>query len=74
MALHEIEPHGARDGRQHDHGLLQREARDQEVQPGAIPSVVERLIEEVDKRGLTEIGICRSFFFYGLYALSHLCA
>ena len=54
--------------------LLQREARDQEVQPGAIPSVVERLIEEVDKRGLTEIGICRSFSFYGLYALSHLCA
>lgn len=44
--------------------LLQREARDGEVQPGAIPSVIERLLEEVDKRGLTEIGICKCSYDY----------
>ena len=38
--------------------LLQREAPDGEVQPGAIPSVLERLINEVERRGLTEVGIC----------------
>ncbi|KAI0919200.1 hypothetical protein AcV5_002181 [Taiwanofungus camphoratus] len=39
--------------------LLEREAGFGEVQPGAIPSVVERLVTEVEKRGLTEIGIYR---------------
>ncbi|KAI0352013.1 hypothetical protein OH77DRAFT_829733 [Trametes cingulata] len=39
--------------------LLRREAPDGEVQPGAIPSVVERLINEVERRGLTEVGIYR---------------
>ncbi|KAL6305095.1 hypothetical protein BKA93DRAFT_731484 [Sparassis latifolia] len=39
--------------------LLEREAPDCEVQPGAIPSVIERLICEVESRGLTEIGIYR---------------
>ncbi|KAI0366782.1 hypothetical protein BV20DRAFT_971516 [Pilatotrama ljubarskyi] len=39
--------------------LLQREAPEGEVQPGAIPSVVERLINEVERRGLTEVGIYR---------------
>ncbi|KAH9888368.1 hypothetical protein C8Q73DRAFT_794141 [Cubamyces lactineus] len=39
--------------------LLQREAPDGEVQPGAIPSVLERLINEVERRGLTEVGIYR---------------
>ncbi|KAI9061367.1 hypothetical protein FKP32DRAFT_1594529 [Trametes sanguinea] len=39
--------------------LLQREAPDGEVQPGAVPSVVERLINEVEQRGLTEVGIYR---------------
>ncbi|KAI8978267.1 hypothetical protein BD414DRAFT_421946 [Trametes punicea] len=39
--------------------LLQREAPDGEVQPGAIPSVLERLIDEVERRGLTEVGIYR---------------
>ncbi|PCH35674.1 hypothetical protein WOLCODRAFT_28060 [Wolfiporia cocos MD-104 SS10] len=39
--------------------LLQREAGGNDVQPGAVPSVVERLIAEVEKRGLTEVGIYR---------------
>ncbi|EMD33011.1 hypothetical protein CERSUDRAFT_161123, partial [Gelatoporia subvermispora B] len=39
--------------------LLQREASDGEVPPGAIPSVVQRLITEVETRGLTEVGIYR---------------
>ncbi|CCM03013.1 uncharacterized protein FIBRA_05130 [Fibroporia radiculosa] len=39
--------------------LLQREAENGEVQPGAIPTVLERLICEVESRGLTEIGIYR---------------
>ncbi|OBZ69986.1 hypothetical protein A0H81_10131 [Grifola frondosa] len=39
--------------------LLRREAPNDEVQPGAIPSVLERLICEVENRGLTEIGIYR---------------
>ena len=42
--------------------LLQRDAPDGEIQPGAIPSVVERLIDEVERRGLTEVGICVLFF------------
>ncbi|KAH9922575.1 hypothetical protein B0H21DRAFT_826955 [Amylocystis lapponica] len=39
--------------------LLRREAIDGDVQPGAVPSVVERLILEVENRGLTEMGIYR---------------
>ncbi|PIL33764.1 transporter [Ganoderma sinense ZZ0214-1] len=39
--------------------LLQREATGGDVQPGAIPSVVERLIDEVESRGLMEVGIYR---------------
>ena len=38
--------------------LLQREAPDGEVQPGAVPMFLERLINEVEHRGLTEVGIC----------------
>lgn len=48
--------------------LLEREAGFGEVQPGAIPSVVERLVTEVEKRGLTEIGICTVFLFWTLNA------
>ena len=44
--------------------LLQRESPDGEVAPGAIPSVIQRLIEEVESRGLTEVGICESCSFY----------
>lgn len=43
--------------------LLQREATGGEVQPGAIPSVVERLIGEVESRGLMEVGICTYLYF-----------
>ncbi|KAI1790396.1 hypothetical protein LXA43DRAFT_891223 [Ganoderma leucocontextum] len=39
--------------------LLQREATGGDVQPGTIPSVVERLIGEVETRGLMEVGIYR---------------
>ncbi|KAM5530203.1 hypothetical protein V8D89_016139 [Ganoderma adspersum] len=39
--------------------LLQREATGGEVRPGAVPSVVERLISEVESRGLMEVGIYR---------------
>ncbi|TFK85784.1 hypothetical protein K466DRAFT_664258 [Polyporus arcularius HHB13444] len=39
--------------------LLQREAVDGEVPPGTIPSVLERLIHEVEQRGLSEVGIYR---------------
>ena len=38
--------------------LLQRDAPDGEAAPGAVPSVLERLIDEVERRGLTEVGIC----------------
>ncbi|KAI0074864.1 hypothetical protein K474DRAFT_1499666 [Panus rudis PR-1116 ss-1] len=39
--------------------LLRREAGSDDIPPGAIPSVIERLMTEVDTRGLTEIGIYR---------------
>ncbi|KAI0700969.1 hypothetical protein C8T65DRAFT_656956 [Cerioporus squamosus] len=39
--------------------LLQREAVDGEVPPGTVPSVLERLINEVEQRGLAEVGIYR---------------
>ncbi|KAI0629663.1 hypothetical protein C8Q77DRAFT_1141583 [Trametes polyzona] len=39
--------------------LLQRESPDGEVHPGTVPSVLERLINEVEQRGLTEVGIYR---------------
>lgn len=38
--------------------LLLRESSDGNILPGAVPSVVYRLITEVESRGLTEIGIC----------------
>lgn len=49
--------------------LIQREARDGEVQPGAIPSVIERLLEEVDKRGLLRsvyVSVLTTTRVYGL--------
>ncbi|KAH9935113.1 uncharacterized protein BXZ73DRAFT_89498 [Epithele typhae] len=39
--------------------LLKREAPDGEVQPGAVPIFLGRLIAEVERRGLTEVGIYR---------------
>jgi len=39
--------------------LLHREAGGGEIQPGAIPSVLDRLIAEVESRGLAEVGIYR---------------
>lgn len=39
--------------------LLEREAGSGEVAPGALPSVLERLIVEVESRGLSELGIYR---------------
>lgn len=38
--------------------LLQREAANNEVLPGAIPFVIERCLYEVESRGLNEVGIC----------------
>ena len=38
--------------------LLRREAEDGDILPGAIPSVVERCLSEVESRGLSEVGIC----------------
>ena len=39
--------------------LLLREAGGQAVQPGTLPSIVERCLMEVEARGLKEVGICR---------------
>lgn len=39
--------------------LLEREAPNGEVAPGAIPAVFLRLVKEVESRGLSEIGICK---------------
>ena len=38
--------------------ILLRQSDDDTIPPGTIPRVVERLIEEVESRGLTEVGIC----------------
>ena len=46
--------------------LLQREAANGEVRSGAIPSVLEQLIHEVEIRGLTEVGICTRFLPQGV--------
>ena len=40
--------------------LLKREALGGEVQPGAIPSMIEQCLNEIERRGLTEVGICKS--------------
>lgn len=42
--------------------LLEREANGAEVPPGAIPSVMANCLEEVETRGLSEVGICKSLF------------
>lgn len=39
--------------------LLLRESADNSIAPGTIPRVVQRLIDEVESRGLTEVGICK---------------
>ncbi|EIW54075.1 uncharacterized protein TRAVEDRAFT_132023 [Trametes versicolor FP-101664 SS1] len=39
--------------------LLQRECPEDEVPAGTVPAVLERLINEVEQRGLTEVGIYR---------------
>ncbi|KAI0090890.1 hypothetical protein BDY19DRAFT_887550 [Irpex rosettiformis] len=39
--------------------ILLRQSSDDSIAPGTIPRVVERLIEEVESRGLTEVGIYR---------------
>jgi hypothetical protein len=39
--------------------LLKREASGGEVQPGVIPSIIERCLNEIERRGLTEVGICK---------------
>jgi hypothetical protein len=40
--------------------LLQREAANGDVLPGAIPFVIERCLYEIESRGLSEVGICVS--------------
>lgn len=44
--------------------LLRREAGEEEVFPGTVPSVVERCLSEVESRGLTEVGICAFLALY----------
>ncbi|KAJ7036799.1 rho GTPase activating protein 22 [Mycena alexandri] len=39
--------------------LLRRETGSTEIPPGTIPSVIERLLSEIETRGLTEVGIYR---------------
>ncbi|KZT72385.1 hypothetical protein DAEQUDRAFT_664500 [Daedalea quercina L-15889] len=39
--------------------ILKRESTDDDIPLGAVPSVLERLISEVESRGLTEVGIYR---------------
>ena len=43
--------------------LVKREAGTEEVSPDAIPRVLELCLAEIEKRGLTEQGICKCFFF-----------
>jgi hypothetical protein len=38
--------------------LLRREALDGDVQPGAIPLIIQYCLAEVEKRGFEEVGIC----------------
>ena len=38
--------------------LLQREAGNGDVLPGAIPFIIERCLFEIESRGLSEVGIC----------------
>lgn len=45
--------------------LLTREAPNGEIQPGAIPAVIERLISEVENRGLQDTGICMFLVCFG---------
>lgn len=40
--------------------LLEREADEEDVPPGTIPSVMASCLTEVETRGLSEVGICRS--------------
>lgn len=42
--------------------LLRREAGGQEPEPGTIPSVIEACLQEIESRGLTEVGICKKRF------------
>lgn len=40
--------------------LLHREADGDEIAPDAVPRVLELCLKEIEKRGLTEQGICKS--------------
>ena len=42
--------------------LLQRDAGGMDLQPGAIPIVIDRLIAYVENKGLTDVGICEYRF------------
>ena len=39
--------------------LLRREAMGQEVLPGTLPRVISECLTEVERRGLSEVGICK---------------
>ena len=52
--------------------LLQRDAPNGEVAPGTLPAVFSRLIAEVEARGLTEIGICKSRSLMSVWSNSDL--
>ena len=40
--------------------LLQREAQNGIIQPGAVPFFLTQCLTEIELRGLTEVGICKS--------------
>lgn len=44
--------------------LLRRETGSHDVPPGTVPAVIERCLSEIEKRGLTEVGICELLCTY----------
>lgn len=38
--------------------LLRREAGSDHIQPGTVPLIIEQCMSEIERRGLTEVGIC----------------
>ena len=43
--------------------LLKREAGCADVEPGTVPFVISRCLDEVERRGLDEVGICKCHEF-----------
>lgn len=49
--------------------LLKREAPDGVVIPGALPSMIENCLAIVERRGLSEVGICECLNLLHLFVL-----